>query len=83
MAQTKKEKMLVFYPMAKVVFHPGGSGADSIVLGSPRLGTNGSIAGYDRLSKCFLLDTDHDLIWADGYHNFIERAKQLIESEIP
>lgn len=76
--QTNKEIVIVFFPMAKVTFHPGGSGADSICIGSPRVG-NGS---FDVLSKCFPLDADESLLWDDAYRDLVERARVLVEGDV-
>jgi hypothetical protein len=73
--QTQREIVKTFFPMAKVTFHPGGSGADSICIGSPRL----DIKGFDVHSKCFPLGTLEDLVWANAYWHLIERAQILLK----
>lgn len=77
MSQSKKEKLLAFYPMARVFLHAGGSSSDSLIIGSPRPDIN----GYDCLSKCFVLDTDHEALWNDAFDHFLERVRMLIEGE--
>jgi hypothetical protein len=75
--QTNEEVVKVFFPMAKVTFHPGGSGVDSICIGSPRVGSG----SFDVLSKCFPLDTDEGLLWDDAYRDLVARARVLIDGD--
>lgn len=63
--------------MAKVTLHPGGSGADSIVIGSARPDLN----GFDVHSKDFRLDTPHEELWANAYAHLIERARTLVAGD--
>jgi hypothetical protein len=79
MGQTDEEVFKTFFPMTSVVAHPGGSGADSICIGSPRP----DIHGYDRMSDCFPVDTNHARVWANAYKRFIERVSFLFPSALP
>lgn len=75
--QTNEEIVKVFFPMAKVTFCAGGSGADTVIIGSPRPDINGS----DVLSKHFRLGTDESLLWDNAYRHLVDRARVLVEGD--
>jgi hypothetical protein len=76
--QTKKEVFLAFYPEAKIIVHPGGSGADSLFVAIPRRDSKSYNWGG---SKCFPLGTDYGSLWDDAYQNLLDRAAMLLEDK--
>lgn len=82
MAQSKKEMLLAFYPMAQIVLDPGGSGCDTIVIGIPRPDiSTPELRRYDALSGFFMPNTDHEVLWEDAFDRFVQRIQLLLDWE--
>lgn len=76
--QTEKDIVLVFWPEAKFILHPGGSGADSNCIGVPR--TDGG--SFNLLSDCLPLDMSEERVWGNAYIHLIERSLDVLKDAL-